>query len=115
MSMIANHLRESVARLRYAITSHQHLSCRGVIGEDGCGRPTLEDIEAERGVADRPGHHHAVAGLRTAAMDHLAWGHAPERRDRDHQGTGRRNRIATEQRAAEQARVFAERVRERLE
>ena len=48
-------------------------------------------------------------GLRAAATDHLARRHAAERGDRDHQRPRRRNRIAAEQRAAEQAGVLAER------
>jgi hypothetical protein len=88
--------------------------CPGVVGKRCGDRAALEDIEAERGVADRPRHHDAVAGFGAAAMDHLAHRHASERRDRDHQRARRRNGITAEQRTTEQRRVLAKSARERL-
>ena len=61
--VIANGLCQRVARLRHAIASDQHRACRGIVGERRGRRAALQDIETERGVADRPGHHDAVAGL----------------------------------------------------
>ena len=98
--VIANGLRQRVARLRHAVASDQQVPGCGIIGQCRGGRAALEDIETERGVADRPRHHHAVAGLRAEAMDHLARGNASERRDRNHQRARRRDGIAAEQRTA---------------
>ena len=75
----------------------------------------LEHGKPQRGVADRARHHHALAGLGAAAMNHLARRHAAERGDRDHQRARRRNRIAAEQRTAELRGILAERRRERLQ
>ena len=61
--MVANRLRQGVARLRHAVAADQHPACRGVLRERRRHRAALQDIEAERGIADRPGHHDAVAGL----------------------------------------------------
>ena len=111
--VIANRLRQRRARLRHPIAPDQHLPCRRIVSERRGDGAASEDIETERGVADRSRHHHAVAGFRAAAMDHPARGHAPERRDRDHQRPRRRNRIAAQQRAAELRRILAKPARER--
>ena len=98
----------ATARLRHAVAADQHLA-RGRIGCRGMDLAALENGKPERGVADRAGHHHAVAGLCAAAMNHLACWHAPERGDRDHQRARRRNGIAAQQRAIELRGVLAKR------
>jgi hypothetical protein len=108
--VIANRRCERVARLRHAIASDQHRLCPGISKCSGGAAP--EDIKAERGVADRPRHHNAVARFGAAPTHHPARRHPPERRDRDRQRTRRGNRIATQQRAAEQAGVRAKPARE---
>jgi hypothetical protein len=104
---------KGVARLRHAVTPREHFPGRSIAHERGCDRPALQHVEAQRGIADRPRHHHAVAGLCPAAMDHPARCHAPERGDRHHQRPRRRNRVAAEQRTAKLRGILAERVRER--
>ena len=70
--MIAHRLGKRVARLRHPIAVDQHLFARRIIGERHGKASTSENIETERGIADRPRHHQAIAGFGTAAADHFA-------------------------------------------
>ena len=99
--MIANRRRERIARLRQAIAANQPVSGCRVACQRGCDRAAFQDLQTKRGIADAARHYNAVAGLRAAAMDHLARRHTAERGDRDHQGTRRGHCIAAEQRTAE--------------
>ena len=114
MGMIAHRCRERVAGLRHTVAAGQHLARRGIASERGGSGTALEDIEPERGIADRPGHHDAIAGSGADAVDHFAPRHPAERGDRDHCRARRGNRIAAEQRAIKGRGVLAQRLRERL-
>ena len=79
------------------------------------GRGGVAQLKPERGVADRAGHHHRVAGLRAAAADHRALRHRSERRDRDRDRPRRPHGIAAEQRASIELGIGPKSARKQLD
>ena len=111
--MVANDLGHCDARLRNAIATDQRLT-RGLVGCGGMHLPAAQDGKPQCGVADGARHHHAVAGLGPAAMNHLARRYAAECGDRYHQRSRRRHSVPAQQWAGELRGILAQCRRERF-